>query len=234
MIRSALVALAALALTSCAADGAAPVEGPEQPRGSNRSEPPTPRPAPPPVSESVRIEQQRAPGNGRPAPARLTVPALDLRNLLVVPYRGRTDDARGTQIQNDGDLASPHGPRGGTGPGGIGNYQVTGHRLSSTMPFRHLPRLTRRDSVRVESNGWRHVYRIVRTRQTSFRSEQSLREQRAAVPGRPGVVPSRAMLTLSTCATLEDHAEGNYWSDRFDNPEHRIDKIGVLVRVVPV
>ena len=41
------------------------------------------------------------------------------------------------------------------------------------------------------------------------------------------------MLTLSTCATLEDHAAGNFWADRFDNPEHRIDKIGVLVRSVP-
>ena len=73
------------------------------------------------------------------------------------------------------------------------------------------------------------------TRETSFRSPRSLAEQRAAVPGRPGAVPSRAYITLSTCATQEDHAAGNYWADQFDNPEHRIDKIGVLVRtdVVP-
>jgi sortase A len=169
--------------------------------------------------------------DGKPAPASLSVPALGLRDLEVVPYRGRTDDARGTAIQNGGRLASPHGPQGGAGPGGIGNYQVTGHRLSSTAPFRYLPRLTRGDVVHVESGGSRYVYRITATRETSFRSAASLRAQRAAVPGRPGVDPTRAMLTLSTCATLEDHAEGNYWSDRFDNPEHRIDKIGVLVRV---
>ncbi len=36
------------------------------------------------------------------------------------------------------------------------------------------------------------------------------------------------MITISTCATYEDHAKGNYWSDRFHNPEHRIEKIGVL------
>ena len=41
------------------------------------------------------------------------------------------------------------------------------------------------------------------------------------------------MITLSTCRTPEDHAEGNFWSDRFDNPEHRIDKIGVLVEITP-
>jgi sortase A len=29
---------------------------------------------------------------------------------------------------------------------------------------------------------------------------------------------------------VEDHAAGNFWSDEFDNPEHRIDKVGVLVR----
>ena len=39
------------------------------------------------------------------------------------------------------------------------------------------------------------------------------------------------MLTLSTCATPEDHAAGNYWSDAFGNPEHRIEKIGVLERI---
>ena len=41
------------------------------------------------------------------------------------------------------------------------------------------------------------------------------------------------MITLSTCATPEDHAAGNHWADEFDNPEHRIDKIGVLVQTSP-
>jgi sortase A len=78
----------------------------------------------------------------------------------------------------------------------------------------------------------RHIYEVLRTRETSFRSLRSLAEQRAAVPGRPGVTPSEAYLTLSTCATPEDHAAGNYWADRFHNPEHRIDKVAVLVRTV--
>ena len=78
-----------------------------------------------------------------------------------------------------------------------------------------------------------HVYRITRTRWTSFREPASRAAQEATVPGRPGVEPTRAMITLSTCATPEDHAAGNYWSDRFGNPEHRIDKIGVLVRSAP-
>ena len=64
----------------------------------------------------------------------------------------------------------------------------------------------------------------------SFRSAKSLRAQRAAVPGKPGQRAHRGFITISTCATPEDHARGNYWTDRYGNPEHRIDKIGVLVR----
>ena len=63
---------------------------------------------------------------------------------------------------------------------------------------------------------------------------RSLREQSAAVPGRPGRAPTHAMITLSTCATFEDHAAGNYWSDELHNPEHRIEKIGVLRSVRPI
>jgi sortase A len=149
--------------------------------------------------ETARDEPAAAPASppersdGRPRRARLSIPALGLHDLLVVPYRGRTDDAAGTRIQDRGAAASPFGPQGGIGPGGRGTYQVTGHRTSSTHPFA---------------------------------------EQRAAVPGRPRAVPTQAYLTLSTCATQEDHAAGNYWSDALHNPEHRINKVGVLVRVV--
>ena len=50
------------------------------------------------------------------------------------------------------------------------------------------------------------------------RRPASLARQAAAVPGLPRVPPARPMITLSTCATPEDHAAGNYWSDRFGNP----------------
>ena len=212
-----------LALTGCV-DSA-------QSSGSSSGEgdrPPRPAPAvEPPVLEPLASD-------GTPRRARLSVPRLGVADVPVVPYVGWTDDAPGTRIQNRGPAASPHGPRGGTGPGGIGNYQVTGHRTTGTKPFAELPRLRRGDVVRVEAGGVRYVYEVVATRSTSFRSPASLRAQRAAVPGRPGVAPTRAMITLSTCATQEDHAAGNYWSDRFHNPEHRIDKIGRLVRIVPV
>ena len=171
--------------------------------------------------------------DGRPREARLSVPALGLERFRVRPYRGAPDDARGTRIQYGGIAASPYGSGGLTGVGGIGNYLITGHRTSSTKPFATLPRLKKGAKVHLVAAGKRYTYEITTTRITSFRSKRSLAQQSAAVPGRIGAKPTQAMITLSTCRTPEDHAEGNFWSDRFHNPEHRIDKIGVLVKITP-
>jgi sortase A len=147
----------------------------------------------------------------------------------VVRYPGTPDDAEGTRIQDRGPTASPRGPGGGVGPGEVGNFIVTGHRTSHSAPFRDLPALRPGARVRVTSGRTVFVYRVTATRWTSFRSERSLAEQSAAVPGRPRADPVQPMITLSTCATPEDHAAGNFWSDELGNPEHRIDKVGVLV-----
>ncbi|GCB48146.1 class E sortase [Streptomyces sp. NL15-2K] len=166
--------------------------------------------------------------SARSQPAQLTIPAIGLKNLRVIPYEGTTDDWPGTRIQNRGVAASPYGERGGVGPGEVGNYLVTAHRLSSGGPLRELPALDEGDRVLVTSGGTVYEYEITDTRKTSFRSARSLAEQRAAVPGFPGKRPTQAMITISTCATPEDNAAGNYWRDDRGNPEHRIDKIGVL------
>ncbi len=189
--------------------------------------PTTPTPTPKPTARPRPVLAS----DGKPREARLTIPALGLERLRVRHYRGSPDDARGTRIQNGGIAASPYGPDGGTGVGGIGNYIITGHRTSSTRPFAQLPRLRKGAKVHLVAGGKRYTYQIVATRRTSFRSKKSLAQQSAAVPGRPGAKPTKAMITLSTCRTPEDRAEGNYWSDRFGNPEHRIDKIGELVAI---
>ncbi|MGW0789761.1 class E sortase [Streptomyces sp. NPDC002911] len=165
----------------------------------------------------------------RTATAELTIPSIGVTDLRVVPYEGTTDDGPGTRVQDRGVAASPYGRKGGVGPGEVGNYLVTAHRLSAGGPLRDLPALEKGDSVLVTEGGRVHEYRITETRRTSFRSERSLAEQRAEVPGEPGGKPTRAMITLSACATPEDDAAGNFWRDAHNNPEHRIDKIGVLV-----
>src|SRR5215475_10139409 len=45
--------------------------------------------------------------DGRPRRATLSIPAIGLHDLVVVPYPGQTDDAPGTRIQDQGLGASP-------------------------------------------------------------------------------------------------------------------------------
>lgn len=221
---------AVAALSACSDSPSPSFEAFEvSPESSTSTPTTTPSSASPRASEPSSASASN-PSDGKPRRALLSIPALAIRELPVVAYVGKTDDARGTKIQDRGLAASPHGPMGGVGPGGVGNYQVTAHRLSSTQAFLTLPDLRVGQLAVVETAETRYVYKIRDTRKTSFRSPQSLEEQRAAVPGQPGQPATRAHLTLSTCATPEDHAQGNFWSDRFNNPEHRIDKVGVLVR----
>ncbi|MFD5889177.1 sortase domain-bontaining protein [Streptomyces sp. NPDC060334] len=165
--------------------------------------------------------------------ATLSIPAIGVSGLTVVPYQGTPDDAPGTRIQDQGAAASPHGPGGGVGPGDVGNYIVTGHRIVAGGPLRALPSLPNGAAVHVTAGGVTYEYTITATRTTSFRSPASMDAQRAAVPGSPGAVPSRAMITVTTCLTPEDEAAGNRWRDAQNNPEHRIDKIGVLTATKP-
>ncbi|MEU3688483.1 class E sortase [Streptomyces narbonensis] len=186
-------------------------------------------PSPPPSAPSpTPPAASPAPSPRGPVAAELSIPSIGVEDLDVVPYEGTTDDRPGTRIQDRGVAASPYGERGGVGPGDIGNYLVTAHRLSAGGPLRELPSVEVGDQVHVTAEGTVYTYEITETRSTSFRSTRSLAEQRAAVPGEPGEKPTRAMITLSTCATPEDNAAGNFWRDALHNPEHRIDKIGVL------
>ncbi|MET9483307.1 class E sortase [Streptomyces sp. NPDC006638] len=186
-----------------------------------------------PSAPSVAAPSVPAPSPRAPSPrivnATLTIPSIDIKALRVVPYQGTTDDWPGTRIQDRGIAASPYGPDGGVGPGQVGNYLVTGHRLSAGGPLREVPSLKTGDRVFVTAGGVTYEYRITESRITSFRSASSLADQRAAVPGFPGKQPTKAMITLSTCATPEDNAAGNFWRDDRHNPEHRIDKVGELV-----
>ncbi|WP_307814257.1 class E sortase [Nocardioides baculatus] len=232
--RSLVLAAAAVALTSaCAADD--PRRSTSSPSPAERRTTTTATPTPTPAPTPTPTETQTPTPEPSPEPKRsfVTIPAIGLEDFPVVRYPGSPDDAPGTALQNAGEMASPRGARGGVGPGEVGNYIVTGHRLTGTAPLRSSPSLRNGDRILVRSGDTVFVYEVRRTRWTSFRQPQSLRAQRAPVPGRIGEEATEPMITLSTCATLEDHANGNYWSDEFDNPEHRIDKIGVLVATRP-
>jgi|GEM_PF-632732 len=245
-----LAAVCALALPACSAGPAADLaEGragsggvarplPASTPGSGPADAPPGTSRPPtsatPGSPTARPQGTTARPQGTPARRiHLSVADLGLRRLRVVPYRGTADDRPGTRIQDGGLAASPRGPRGGVGPGQVGNFVVTGHRTTHGRPFGDLPSLRRGAHVLVAAGGLVYDYRITRTLRVSFRDRASRMSQSAPVPGRPGVPVDDAWITLSTCATPEDHAAGNYWSDSLGNPEHRIDKVGRLVDVRP-
>ncbi len=195
---------------------------------------PTPKPSTPdPGSEDPPPQEQKPPNPTGNAATWLTIPSIKVRALRVVAYTGTPDDVAGDRIQDTGKFASPRGPRGGVGPGQVGNYLVTGHRTEAGRPFGKLPQLKHGAHVLVSSGGWLYDYVVTETLWVSFRSPASRAGQRAPVPGKPGAKATRPMITLSTCATPEDHANGNFWKDALGNPEHRIDKVGLLVDVRP-
>ncbi|MFE4669784.1 class E sortase [Streptomyces sp. NPDC056716] len=244
--RSVTAALAAgltLFLTGCA-DSATPSASASLSEPAASPPPATATSSPPASTTGATPTDSTAPSSAAPTPtpdadprtdsAALSIPGIGLTDLEIVPYEGTTDDMPGTVIQNEGVGASPHGDDGGVGPGEIGNYLVTAHRLSAGGPLRDLPDLAEGDPVTVEFGGVIYTYEITETRETSFRTPSSLEEQRAPVPGEPGRTPTQAMITVSTCATPEDDAAGNFWRDEMGNPEHRIDKIGVLVETAAV
>lgn len=217
-----LAAAAACADTEAGDPAGAPAVSTHRPSGPKASTEPPVEPQP------SKQTPEHVNANG---PVQLSIPSIGVRGLRVIAYAGVPDDRPGDRIQDTGRLASPRGSGGGTGPGEIGNFIVTGHRTEAGRPFGKLPQLKNGDHVLVTAQDKTYDYVITGTMSVSFRKPGDKARQTAAVPGRPGVKATRPMITLSTCATPEDHAKGNYWSDALGNPEHRIDKVGVLSAV---
>jgi LPXTG-site transpeptidase (sortase) family protein len=94
--------------------------------------------------------------------------------------------------QKDLRYAPGHYP-GTAKPGKIGNFSVAGHRNRAT--FWRLDELRPGDAVVVEDKTDWYVYEVSSTE--VVRPTQV--EVVAPVPDRPGVAPTTAMLTLTTC-----------------------------------
>jgi sortase A len=226
------MAVAALALVAgCAAVRSRSAE-PVVPVGAEQVQLAAPSPAAVPAEQ---VDPAPAPASAaqRLVTSWLSIPSIGVHDLAVVAYVGSPDDAAGTVIEDRGVAASPRGASGGVGPGVVGNFVVTGHRTSASGPLRRLPQLRDGAHVLVRVGSTVYDYVVTGTLSVSFRSVSSKALQTAPVPGRPGVAAAQPMITLSTCATPEDHAAGDWWADSLGNPEHRIDKVGVLVAARP-
>lgn len=86
-------------------------------------------------------------------------------------------------------------------PGQIGNFSVAGHRIPKT--FWRIDELTKGDVIGVETRDSWYVYRVY--------GDETVRpsavEVVAPVPGQPGVKPTKALLTLTTCTPKGSHAK---------------------------
>jgi LPXTG-site transpeptidase (sortase) family protein len=78
-------------------------------------------------------------------------------------------------------------------PGKIGNFSVAGHRIPAT--FWDLDQVHPGDTVVVETRDSWYVYEVTENHVVTPEAVEVV----APVPGQPGVEPTEAMLTLTTC-----------------------------------
>jgi len=81
-------------------------------------------------------------------------------------------------------------------PGQIGNFAVAGHRKTHGEPFRHLDELRAGDLVYVETAQAWYTYRIDADPVIVQPTDVGVVDP---VPGQPGVLPTRSLITLTTC-----------------------------------
>lgn len=99
-------------------------------------------------------------------------------------------------------------------PGGVGNFAVAGHRVTYGKPFNRIEELAVGDPLVVQTEDTWYVYRVTSTEVVSPRQVEVV----APVPGQPGVAPTEAIMTLTTCHPMYSareryivHALLDYW-----------------------
>ena len=88
-------------------------------------------------------------------------------------------------------------------PGEIGNFAVAGHRTTYGKPLSRVAELQVGDPLVVQTADTWYVYRVTET----LIVDPSEVGVILPVPSQPGVVPSQAMMTLTTCHPMYSAAE---------------------------
>jgi sortase A len=84
-------------------------------------------------------------------------------------------------------------------PGQVGNFAIAGHRLGWGQPFADLETLQVGDEIRVTKGETTYTYHVI-TGPTVILADQS--NVLAGVPGEPERAPTKALITLTTAASL--------------------------------
>lgn len=142
-----------------------------------------------PAPSTTPQPRPRVPGG---ALALLRVPAMS-SSLEVVVASGVGDDVidRGL-VGHFPSTASP---------GQVGNFALTGHRVTHGQPFRHLDRIRRGDRIIVETRDSIYTYVADNDPRQNVVPPNALWVT-DPVPGKPRARPDRARITLTTCASL--------------------------------
>ncbi len=155
------------------------------------------------------VGQLALPGSG----AASTIPVGTGIANLYLPRLGK--DYAFTIVEGTTDSALEKGPGHYAGtalPGQIGNFAVAGHRVGKGEPFLNIDQLRPGDAVVVETKASWFIYQVLGDPATSNLSTPSTegvvgREivdpsdsaVVAPVPNRPGVTPTAALMTMTTC-----------------------------------
>lgn len=116
--------------------------------------------------------------------------------ILYVPSLGRDYHEVIVQGVSVADLRKGPGHYPGTAmPGQIGNFVLSGHRTTYGAPFNRLNLLARGDAIVIETRTTWYTYDVTST-EIVLPNDLAVV---AAVPDHPGVRPTQAMITLTTC-----------------------------------
>ncbi|MGH3265563.1 MAG: class E sortase [Trebonia sp.] len=164
------------------------------------------------------LEQRWANGNNVLALPKGKLASLDGQGIanLYIPRLG-LDYAwtivQGQGVPTEADLAKGPAHYAGTAlPGQLGNFAVAGHRVGKGEPFLNLDKLRAGDAVVVETKAHWYVYRV----KGSVHPQDVTRANSDGIPGRmvvaptdgavtlpvpdrPGVQPTEALMTMTTC-----------------------------------
>jgi len=80
-------------------------------------------------------------------------------------------------------------------PGEIGNFAVAGHRATNGQPLADVPDIVDGSLVYVRTGAFWYTYRITKHEIVAPNAVEVL----LPVPGMPGVQPTQALLTITTC-----------------------------------
>lgn len=99
-------------------------------------------------------------------------------------------------------------------PGELGNMALAGHRQTYGAPLKHQPDLQAGDPLIIETKDYWYVYRVT----THDIVDPSYTDAVLPVPGKRGEVPTKYLLTLTTChppfvsnERWITYAELDYW-----------------------